>query len=248
MHKAKQAYHQQQTTSSRSPLEAYLPFVRKIALQIYGRMPPNVQLEDLIQAGCEGLLQCAQRFDPTEHKASFETYSALRIKGAILDFLREQDLLPKKERTFLKKIEQAVDHLRQTLGKEPSEELIAQYLKIPLDQLQDSLFLGVGQFISIEDLGLEDAGALFDSEQSGALNPIHQLMEKQQIQLLLDQIDALPQSEKQVLALYYDEEFTFKEIAHILSLSEARISQIHSQALNRIKKHIASKNSSRLDS
>lgn len=241
MKKAKNAYQIHETPLQSTSIESFVPLVRKIALQFYPRLPSTVQLDDLIQAGCEGLIQAWSRYDShNTANASFETFAGLRIRGAILDFLRQEDILPKKERAQIKKIEQTIDKLRQQLGQEPTDSQIAQTLGISTQALHETLSTGSGQFISFEDLDVEDPGSIVGTLAQQPQTPLEQLIHKDQWEKLTQRINTLPQTEQYVLSLYYEQELNLKEIAQVLGLSEPRISQIHAQALGRLKKHFSS--------
>lgn len=237
MKKATSAYKSNENNTSPS-MESFVPLVRKIALQLFSRLPSTITLDDLIQAGCEGLIQAWNRFDPKNSaQASFETFAALRIRGSILDFLRQEDILPKKERSQIKKIEATVDSLRHQLNVEPNDSQIANALGISIQELHQTLSTGSGQFVSFDDLDSEDPTTSAHPLNPIIATPMEQLIEKDLWIKLVERINTLPLIEQQVLSLYYEQELNFKEISQVLDFSEPRISQIHAQAIGRLKKH-----------
>ena len=239
MGKASKAYLQSQAPSS--GMEEFIPLVRRIAGKMASRLPSSVEVGDLIQAGCLGLAQAWGRFS-VEGGSSFETYASSRIRGAMLDWLRSEDLLPKSARKESKKIDAAIVKLRNQLGREPREEEIANSLGVSLDDYQDSMAsLENSHLLSLEDLGVESPEDLAAADSSH--DPYELLLGSQTAKLLTYAIDNLPEREKLILSLHHEEEMTFKQIAEILDLSEARICQLHGQSLSRIRAHLSKANS-----
>lgn len=228
-------------------IEQYLPLVRRLAMQLAARLPANVELDDLIQSGLMGLLDATRRYQESAD-AQFETYATTRIRGAMLDDLRSQDWLPRSVRTKARQIEKAIHVLQQHLLRPPSETEIAQAMSMPLKEYQQLLEEAQGsQIIHYEDLveSVEqgsEAGILAQHVASHATdsatlvgNPFDQLLSSQLRQALEHAISSLPEREKLVLALQFEQELNQKEIAAVLQVTEGRVSQLRSQAVARIR-------------
>lgn len=237
MKKASQAYLSETQSSAPASLEQFLPLVRRIAHKMSSRLPASVEVGDLIQAGCLGLAQAWGRFSETGG-ASFETFAGTRIRGAMLDWLRAEDQLPKQTRQDARKVESAIGQLRSALGREPREEEVADAVGLALDDYQSLVAQVDGaHLIHLEDLASDGHEPWSSSDSSG--DPLAQLMESESAKALASFIDSLPEREQLVLSLHHEEEMTFKEIGLVLDISEARVSQLHSHALTRIKSLLA---------
>jgi RNA polymerase sigma factor for flagellar operon FliA len=214
-----------------------LPQVHYIARRIHDRLPQHVLLEDLINAGIVGLLEAIRNYDPGRN-VKISTYAKIRIQGAILDSLRDLDWSPRELRKKGRQVEQSLQRLRGVLGRAPSEIELAEDLKMNLKDLQDllaelrGLDLGSLQAIAAED-GQEDR--LQYVPNSPDQDPLYLCERSELRQYLARAIDELPERERQVLALYYFEELTMKEVGAVLGLGEGRISQIHSAAVLRLR-------------
>lgn len=227
-------------------LVEYAPLVRKLALQLLARLPASVELDDLIQAGMIGLLDAVRRYQETAD-AQFETYATTRIRGAMLDELRGQDWLPRSVRAKARKIEQAIQSLEQRLMRAPTEAEIAQQMEIPLNEYQTLLHDAQGvQIVHYEDFATEpDTGSGSGSGQTdwtatlnhGAAsgNPLDSLLAGDFRQALIHAIDSLPDREKLLLSLCYEQGLNLKEIGAIMNVTEARVCQLRSQATARIR-------------
>ncbi|CUJ28941.1 RNA polymerase sigma factor FliA [Achromobacter xylosoxidans] len=229
-------------------LVEYAPLVRKLALQLLARLPASVELDDLIQAGMIGLLDAVRRYQETAD-AQFETYATTRIRGAMLDELRGQDWLPRSVRAKARKIEQAIQSLEQRLMRAPTEAEIAQQMEIPLNEYQTLLHDAQGvQIVHYEDFATEPdtgSGSGSGSGQSdwtatlnhGAAsgNPLDSLLAGDFRQALIHAIDSLPDREKLLLSLCYEQGLNLKEIGAIMNVTEARVCQLRSQATARIR-------------
>lgn len=239
MTKASQAYlsHSRPPAGQSASLDALIPMVRRIAGHMATRLPPSVEIDDLIQAGCLGLAQARERFDPSQG-ASFETFASARARGAMLDWLRAEDQLPKRSRSEARAAERAISQLRHALGREPREEEIAERLGMALDDYQALGALVDGaHLLRFEDLTPEGPEALLGSEPDE--NPLSQLMRSESAKALARLIDALPERERLILSLHHEQELTFKEIGLVLELSEARVSQLHAHAMARARSLVA---------
>ena len=239
MQAPKQAYTAWQSEEERQRLlTEQLPQVRYIARRIHERLPRHVPLEDLVHAGVVGLIDALQKFDRGKH-VQFGSYAKFRIRGAILDSLREMDWSPRDLRRQSRRMEEAHNKLRAQLGRNPSEPELAKELEITLPELQkllgeiNSLEVGSLRFISPDDGKEED---LCEFLPSGADdNPLLQCLQSEMKDLLSRAISELPDKERQVLSLYYFEELTMKEVGMTLGVGESRVSQIHSMAVMRLR-------------
>ncbi len=218
-------------------LEEYLPLVRRQALSMQVRLPASIELDDLIQAGTVGLLEAMGRFDATQG-ASFATFASQRIRGAMLDELRSRDWLPRSVRRNARAVDEAVRSLEQKLGR-PAEELeIAAELDMELEEYRQLLSdTNSGHLLPFEVLVSE--GAEPGIEDASLDTPFHILIDEERRQQLVDGIEALPEREKLLMALYYQEELNLKEIGSVLGVTESRVCQLHSQAVSRLRARLA---------
>ena len=218
----------------------HLPQVRLIARRIQERLPKNVSLEDLISTGTIGLIAAIDRFDP-RHNVKLKTYAEYKIRGAILDSLRGLDWAPRQKRRKTKQIEAAISAAEQRLQRAPSEDEIAAQLGIPLAEYHQWLVEVSGLNIASLEYAANDQSRdllhyLPDTEERLPST----LLERSELQRLLAQgIDQIPEIERTILALYYHEELTLREIAEIVKLHESRISQLKSQAILRLRGRLA---------
>jgi len=218
-------------------LNKHAALVKKIAYQLKAKLPPNVELDDLIQAGMIGLLDAVKRYEDT-HGAQFETYAALRIRGAMLDELRSTDWLPRSIRKNMRDVELAISQLEQELGQAPTEKEVAIKLQLPINTYQELLSECSGhQLVYYEDFHETDGSEHFlDRFQTGINNdPIQSMLGNDFRQALIDAIESLPEREKIMMGLYYEQELNLKEIGAVMSVSESRICQLHTQAIARLR-------------
>lgn len=217
-------------------LEQHMPLVKRLAHHMKAKLPPSVEVDDLVQAGMMGLLDAINRYEET-HGAQFETYAVLRIRGAMLDELRSSDWMPRSTRQNMRKVETAMNTLQQKLGRAPSESEVAKSLKISLAEYQDLLSDGSGhQLIYYEDFHDEDGNDSFlDRYAVDDSDPLRALLETDFRQAVIDAIEALPPREKILMGLYYEEELNLKEIGAVMGVSESRVSQLHTQAVARLR-------------
>lgn len=220
-------------------LTQYAPLVKRIAHHMMAKLPASVEIDDVIQTGMLGLLDAVNRYEES-HGAQFETYAAQRIRGAILDGLRQADWLPRSFRRDLRRIEAAVGKLEQRLGRAPSEQELAAELGLPLAEYQKMLQEARGyQLISFEDFNHGDGEDYLDRHcEDRAANPLDALLDRKLRQRLVQGIDGLPEREKVVMGLYYEEELNFREIGETMGVSESRICQLHSQAIARLRSQL----------
>jgi len=214
-------------------IEAFLPLVKRIAYHLKGRLPDSVMVNDLIQSGVIGLIESSQKFDATQG-ASFETYAGIRIRGAMLDEIRKGDWTPRSVYRKSREVSDAIAQVEATKGREARDEEVAEMMEVTLQEyfhiLQDT---NATQLLSIDQ---PDHDELAEDRMIGQIKtPIAELLESDFQGALATQIEQLPEKEKLVMALYYDEELNLKEIGEVLEVSESRFSQIHSQAIKRLK-------------
>ncbi len=218
-------------------LMEHLPMVRYIARRIHERLPQHVEMDDLVSAGVFGLIDAFNKFDHTK-QVQFKSYAQFRVRGAILDSLRELDWSPRELRRKGRAVEEAIRTLTQRMGRAPQEAEIAREMNLPLYEFQ--LLLGDLKGLEIgslhtersEDSGEEELAFLPTSPEE---DPLFQCLQGEMRQLLIDAIEVLPEKERLVLTLYYYEEMTMKEIGLTLGVVESRVSQIHSAAVLRLR-------------
>lgn len=217
-------------------IEAHLPLVKRIAYHLMSRLPASVEADDLIQAGLIGLLDAVERFDDNQG-AHFETYATLRIRGAMLDELRDSDWASRTLRKASRRIEQAIHVLQQRLQRPPTEHEIAGQLGLQIDEYFELLNESRGaQLIYYEDIHpTEDDSFLEHFVDKLVAGPFEVLSSQKFRKALTQAIVELPSREKMIMGMYYEQEMNFKEIGSILGVSESRICQLHSQAITRLR-------------
>lgn len=224
-------------------LNKHVILVKKLAFQLKAKLPPSVELDDLVQAGMMGLLDAINRYEDT-HGAQFETYAAQRIRGSMLDELRSADWLPRSVRKNMRDVESAIHQLEQSLGRPPSESEIAKKLNLSMGDYNDMMSDCSGhQLVYYEDFHESEGGEhfldRFLTDDGG--DPIKGLLESDFKQTLMEAIDALPEREKILMGLYYEQELNLKEIGAVMSVSESRVCQLHSQAVARLRAKLKEK-------
>ncbi len=217
-------------------LQDYAPLVKRLAHQMMSRLPYSVQIDDIIQAGMMGLLDAASRYDEI-HGAQFETYATQRIRGAMLDELRSADWLPRSLRRDMRSIEQAVSRLQQKLCRAPNETEIAVELDVPLALYQQMLQEARGaQLVYYEDFQDEDHDDFFERfEFSNDTDPLDLLQDDRFKAELVRSIEMLPERERMLMGMIYEQEMNLREVGEVFGVSESRISQLHSQAVARLR-------------
>jgi len=221
-------------------VKAHASLVRRIALQLAAKLPASVQLDDLIQAGMIGLLDAAKRYEDT-HGARFETYASQRIRGAMLDEVRANDWQSRSLRQFTRRIERTVRGLEQKLGRAPLDSEVAEALEMPLDEYQLLLNEVHGcQLLHYEDFERSGEEDFLDRHLGGSDDgdPLLVLMESGMREALVRAIDRLPEREKLVLSLCYDQELNLREIGAVLEVTESRVCQIRGQAITRLRNQL----------
>jgi RNA polymerase sigma factor for flagellar operon FliA len=214
----------------------FAPLVKRIAHHMMARLPASVEVDDIIQAGMMGLLDAVNRYQESLG-AQFETYASQRIRGAILDELRQCDWVPRGVRKNMRKIEAAVSALEQKLKRTPTEQELADHLKVPLADYQLWLQDARGyQLVYYEDFhGAEDDRFLDRHAANTQSGPLESLEEENLRELLVEAIDTLPEREKLMMSLYYEKDLNLREIGEVMGVSESRICQLHTQAIARLR-------------
>lgn len=212
----------------------HVPLVKRIAFHLMGRLPDSVQVDDLIQAGMLGLLESVKNYDKSQG-ASFETYAGIRIRGSMLDEVRRSDWTPRSVHKKARMVAAAIKEVENKLGRDARGVDVAEHLGVEIEDynqiLQDSLGC---KTLSVEVLA-ETGDASFQDAERNSSGPIDFLEENDFQQALANAITALPERERLVVSLYYNEEFNLREIGEVLNVSESRVSQISSQAMLRLR-------------
>lgn len=218
-------------------VEDYLPLVKRIAYHLKGRLPDSVMVDDLIQSGIIGLIEAMQNFNG-DQGATFETYAGIRIRGAMLDEIRKGDWTPRSVHRKSREVSEAIHQVEIREGREAHDLEVAEQMGISLSEyhkiLQDT---SGAQLLSIDQPDHEELSE--DRMIGSGTTPLQQLADDNFQTHLANEIDNLPEKEKLVMSLYYDEELNLKEIGEILEVSESRVSQIHSQAIKRIRSRLS---------
>lgn len=220
-------------------VQRFVPLVKRIAYHLMARLPASVQFEDLVQNGMIGLLDALDRFEEG-FGAQFETYATQRIRGAMLDALRESDWLPRQLRREMRRIEATINQLEHQHGRIPSEKELAEALGMSLADYQKVLGDARGhQLVYLEDFhGDGDEDFLDRHFVDNDADPLRQLEDRNLREVLVRTIEGLPEREKLVMALYYEEELNLREIGEVLGVTESRVCQLHSQAIARLRAQV----------
>ena len=217
-------------------IKEYAPLVKRIAHFMMLKLPNSVQVDDIIQAGMIGLLDAAGRYDELRG-AQFETYASQRIRGAMLDELRGADWLPRSMRSDMRKIENAISRTQQRLGRSPAESDIASELGMSLPDYQQMLQESRGaQLMYYEDFhNAEDEDFFERYESDGNSNPLEVLKDERFRGALISAIGNLPERERLLMAMHYEQDMNLREIGEVLGVGESRVCQLHSQAVSRLR-------------
>lgn len=220
-------------------VQRFVPLVKRIAYHLMARLPASVQFEDLVQNGMLGLLDALDRYE-TGFGAQFETYATQRVRGAMLDGLRENDWLPRNLRRELRRIEAAINQLEHEHGRAPSERELAEALGMTLADYQKTLHEARGhQLVYFDDFaGDGDEDFLERHFTDNDADPASILEDKSVKETLVKAIGRLPEREKLMMALYYEQELNLREIGEVMGVTESRVCQLHSQAIARLRSQI----------
>lgn len=220
-------------------VRTHAPLVRRIAHQIASRLPPSIEIDDLVQEGMVGLLDAIRRWQPQPGEAPFVVYARMRVRGAMVDWLRRHDLMPRHQRDRLRELAEATTALGHQLGRAPDDAEIAEALGMDLAQyhavLDSAVSIGV-----VDELPPEA-----EPEAGSESDPLEQAALRQIADRLQPLLQVLPPKEQQVLALHYTEHLSYREIAYVMGLTAGRISQLHSQAMLRLRGALGDKGTTR---
>lgn len=219
-------------------IRQYQPLVHRLAHHMMAKLPASVEVDDLIQVGLIGLSEALSRYE-TGQGAQFETFATQRIRGAMLDELRENDWMSRGSRKNQKDIEQALRRLEHRLGRSPLESEIAAELGLSLSDYQSLLGKVRGtQLVYLEDIGRsseDDDGFLDRHVADSDADPLNLLGDQRLRQALVAAIKTLPEREQFVMSMYYEQDMNQKEIAAVLNITESRVCQLHSQSVARLR-------------
>ncbi len=221
-----------------SMLKQYSPLVRRLAHHMMAKLPPSIQVDDLIQVGLIGLSEALTRYEATQG-VQFETFATQRIRGAMIDELRENDWMSRGSRKSQKEIEGALTRLEHKLGRSASESEIAAELGMELAEYQALLYKVKGtQLVYLEDMtgGSEGEDGFLDRHMVDNESDPMQLLRNQRLRSsLVDAIKHLPEREQYIMSMYYEQDMNLKEIAAVLDVTESRVCQLHSQSIARLR-------------
>jgi RNA polymerase sigma factor for flagellar operon FliA len=212
----------------------HAPLVRRIAYHLMGRLPASVDVGDLIQAGMIGLLEAARNFSPTR-AASFETYAGIRIRGAMLDELRKTDWTPRSVHRKVREVAEVTRQIENETGADAEDAEVMKRLGIDALEYNQILADAAGARLLSLSAPEGDEGSAIDVADPDAQGPDALFEREGMREALADSIDSLPEREKLVMSLYYEQELNLKEVGAILGVSESRVCQIHGQALIRLR-------------
>jgi RNA polymerase sigma factor for flagellar operon FliA len=219
-------------------IRQYQPLVRKLAHHMMAKLPANVQVDDLIQVGLMGLSEALTRFEATQG-VQFETFATQRIRGAMLDELRENDWASRGTRKSQKEIEESMRRLEHRLGRSPLESEIAADLGMSLSDYQSLLGKVRGtQLVYLEDMtrNSDDEDSFLDRHMGDEeADPLNMLRNQRLREALVAAINNLPEREQYIMSMYYEQDMNLKEIAAVLDVTESRICQLHSQSIARLR-------------
>lgn len=222
------------TSNQDEVINKHAPLVKRIAYHLMSRLPPSVQADDLIQAGMIGLLEASRNYDAGQG-ASFETYAGIRIRGAMLDEIRRNDWAPRSVHRKARKLADAVRQIENRERRDARDHEVARELGMSLDEYHQVLQDASGYLVmSFDDLGV-DEDSIGPELADRAPGPVDRVQNEAFRHSLADAISSLPDRERLVMTLYYDEELNLREIGAVIGVSESRVSQIHSQALIRLQ-------------
>lgn len=217
----------------------YAPLVKIVAGQLHMYLGHNVEYDDLTGYGVFGLIDAVDKYNP-DREVKFETYASLRIRGAILDHIRKMDWIPRTIRQKQKKLEAAIKEIEQHTGKNATDEQIAEKLELTKEELQEWYSrIKASTLVSLNEYIDQGSEIKMDATGNSHFEQPEKIVENQELkQILISALDGLTEKERKVIVLYYYEELTLKEISRILEVSESRISQLHTRALQKLKQRL----------
>lgn len=229
-------YTAQGTLAKDRQVEGYLPLVKRIAYLMMARLPSSVEVDDLVQNGLIGLLDAIDRFEDGMG-AQFETYAVQRIRGAMLDGLRDNDWLPRSVRKEMRRVEETIRVLEHQQGRPPSEGELAKALDMPLADYQKLLLDARGhQLVYVDEISDGNGEDFLDRHSVASVpDPLAILEDADARKALVAAIDELPEREKLMMSLYYEQDLNLKEIGEVMGVTESRVCQLHSQAIARLR-------------
>ncbi len=225
----------------------YIYLIRYVVGRVKVTLPSTISIEDIAGYGVEGLINAIERYSPQKN-TRFETYALIRIRGAILDKIRAQDFLPRSIRKKIKDVKNAQEHLKQELGRMPTTAEVASYLDMEPDKVTQILSEDATMTSIYDKKGsTDDSIEIIDTiEDTNKLNPQEQAEEKNVKQELERALQRLPERERIIMVLYYQENMTLKEIGETISMSESRVCQLHAQAIMKLKNILSENRTTRL--
>ena len=230
-------YAQVEQLSNNNLIAEHVSLVKRIAFHLINRLPPNIQVDDLIQAGMLGLLEASSNYE-VGHGASFETFAGIRIRGAMLDEIRRLDWTPRSVHRKSREVSQAIKDIENKTGEDAKDSEVAEYLGMELSEYHKILVDATSSKVfSIDTMDEEDNVVVKATDSSPT--PFESVSQQNFQSSLADIIKTLPDREQMVMSLYYEEELNLREIGSVLEISESRVCQIHGQALLRIKSRMS---------
>lgn len=225
----------------------YIYLIRYVVGRVKVTLPATISIEDIAGYGVEGLINAVERYSPQKN-TRFETYALIRIRGAILDRIRAQDFLPRSVRKKIKDIKSAQEHLKQELGRMPTTTEVANYLDMEPEKVSQLLSEDTTMTSLYDKRGnTEDSVEIIDTIQDeNKLNPQEKAEEQNVKQELEKALRRLPERERIIMVLYYQENMTLKEIGATINMSESRVCQIHAQAIMKLKNILSENRTTRL--
>jgi RNA polymerase sigma factor for flagellar operon FliA len=225
----------------------YIYLIRYVVGRVKVTLPSTISIEDIAGYGVEGLINAVERYSPQKN-TRFETYALIRIRGAILDRIRAQDFLPRSVRKKIKEIKSAQEYLKQELGRMPTTQEVAQYLDLEPEKVvqilsEDTTMTSIYDRKSSNDDSVEIIDTIEDTNK---LNPQENAEEKNVKQELEKALLRLPERERVIMVLYYQENMTLKEIGETIGMSESRVCQLHAQGIMKLKNILSENRTSRL--
>ncbi len=223
-------------------IEEYIPLVKYLAHRISVKLPSHVEIDDLVNSGVIGLIDAIEKFDQSRG-IKFKTYAEFRIRGAIFDGLRSLDWVPRSVRKQKKMVEQSYAQLEQKLGRHATDEELSENLGVDLQEfykiLDNLKGVNLGKFVELNSSDSQNPGEgetaiAFVADESSD-DPYNEFQKQELTEILAEAIRGLPEKERYVVSLYYFDELTMKEIGTVLSITESRVSQLHTKSMLRLR-------------